>query len=143
MKLGSGRTGEINILKRTPPAFAGTAIRHTAETRRPVAADAARFEIDASGFITDWSGTAEQLYGFDLHEIVGLHVSSLYCLGDLKAGKAAYEISAATTRGNYFALGWQRRKNGQQFWSYSESTKTKNGFAISVSEVPLFTLEIA
>ncbi len=111
-------------------------IRKTAESRRPLTGEVASIDVDASGFVTAWSLTAERLYGFEQDEIIGKHISALYCVGDLLNGRAAYELNATRSRGKYCVSGWQQRKNGQEFWSYSESKTIDSGYRIYVMEFP-------
>jgi PAS domain S-box-containing protein len=94
----------------------------------------AAVELDENGFITSWSKEAEDLYGYYPEEILGSHMSSLYCNGELEQGRAAYELNAIATRRTYNVFGWQLRKSGQQFWTYTESKKTEAGFLLSVKE---------
>lgn len=108
--------------------------RFTAETRKGFGGQSAQVKLDETGFITFWSEEAEQLYGYSLDEMIGKHFASLFCGGELQQGRAAYELMAADSRQAYFAFGWQLRKNGQQFWTYSESTRTESGFEILVEE---------
>lgn len=108
--------------------------RYTAETRKRIVDPPAVIELDPSGFITSWSREAEQLYGYEFDEMIGKHFASLFCEGELEQGRAAYELLAAKTRESYNAFGWQLRKNGQQFWTYSESTGMESGFRILVTE---------
>lgn len=109
--------------------------RFTAETRKEdIAGEFAVVKLDETGFITFWSEEAEQLYGYSLDEMRGKHFASLFCEGELERGRAVYELMAADSRQSYFAFGWQLRKNGQQFWTYSESTRTESGFDILVTE---------
>lgn len=110
--------------------------RYTAETRKDFAGQSALLRLDETGFITFWSEEAEQLYGYTLDEMIGKHFASLFCGGELEQGRAAYELIAADSRQAYFAFGWHLRKNGQQFWTYSESSRTESGFEILVEETP-------
>lgn len=112
---------------------------------RPEAAreNVADFELDANGFITSWSIKAEKLYGWDEVEILNQHVSNLYPRKDLEHGKSALELRATENRGAYFSFGWQRKKNGKEFWCYSESQIVRDnngrvlGFRRSVVETGL------
>lgn len=108
--------------------------RFTAETKKDLVGPFAAIELDQTGFITFWSEEAEQLYGYGYDEMVGKHFASLFCEGELEQGRAVYELIAADSRQAYFAFGWQLRKNGQQFWTYSESTRTRSGFELLVTE---------
>lgn len=111
--------------------------RFTAETKRPIERKAAAIiELDPNGFISSWSPEAELMYGYERDEIIGKHFASLYCDGELEQGRATHELMAAEKRQAYCVFGWQRRKNGQQFWTYSESSKTSDGFELLVTETP-------
>jgi PAS domain S-box-containing protein len=110
--------------------------RYTAEIDH-VGADVdggAVIELDKNGFITLWSPRAEQLYGYDAEEMLSKHVSSLYCNGELEQGRAAHELNAIARRKTYNVFGWQMRKGGQQFWTYTQTMKTANGSRLIVIE---------
>ena len=82
--------------------------------------EVAIFETDACGFITFWSGKAEQVYQYGYEDIVGKHIASLYAVADLVHYKPINEMMAAEVQGSYHSFGWQKRYNGQEFWAYSE-----------------------
>lgn len=107
--------------------------------------EVAYFETDENGFITFWSHKAEKLYGFDAEEIISKHISTLYATVDLKYGKAVHELMAVEAKGACFSYGWQKKKNGQDFWSYSECQTMKDqmgnirGYRKFVVETPRTT----
>lgn len=108
--------------------------RYTAETKIDMKGQAALIELDQYGFITSWSIAAERLYGYTMDEMMGKHFASLFCEGDLQHGRAVHELISADKKENYCVFGWQMRKNGKQFWTYSESTKIPSGFQLLIVE---------
>ncbi len=104
--------------------------------------DVAVFHLDIYGFISSWSPQAEALYGYDPDEMIGKHISSLYSTGDLLHGRPALELQTAANQSSYYSVGWQKRKNGQTFWAYSEYQAVKeadgeiSGYKRLVLEAP-------
>jgi PAS domain S-box-containing protein len=136
MTAGSG--GGNNGKTGAEPDSQKTKRRFTADVAKPgvSASSAAVIELDLNGFVTVWSPRAEQMYGYEPEEIVGKHVASLFCEGELEQGRAAYELHAIHARKVYKVFGWQRRKSGQQFWTYTEGVRTEFGFRLLVAETP-------
>lgn len=83
-------------------------------------------DMDMNGFITHLSPKAISIYGWDAVDIINKHVSQLYSNCDVAHGKAAFELRATERKGAFSSFAWQRRKNEQQFWSYSESQVIHN-----------------
>jgi len=112
--------------------------RFTADVAKPKVpgSTAAIIDLDLNGFVTVWSPRAEQMYGYEPEEIVGKHVASLFCDGELEQGRAAYELHAIHARKVYNVFGWQKRKSGQQFWTYTEGVRTEFGCRLLVAETP-------
>jgi len=105
--------------------------------------EVAVIETDPFGFITSWSVKAEKIYGYGAGDITGNHIAVLYPVNDLALGKPAADLRAAEHRQNpYFSFGWQKRANGQEFWTYSESKVIRGannevlGFRKYVVETP-------
>lgn len=82
--------------------------------------EVALFETDEYGFVNSWSSKAEQVYGYEFDEIIGNHVSSLYAINELIEGKPVLDLLAVKSTGRHFTFGWQKRKNGHEFWTHSE-----------------------
>ncbi len=137
MKLPYNRSGEHKTDRDRLAALApctADSKRRTTEFVRAGAAELANLECDECGFITVWTQGAERIFGYEPGEAIGKHIALVYCADDLKHGRAVYELLAASTRGSYATAGWQRRKNGQEFWAQSENRKTPSGFSISFIE---------
>lgn len=98
----------------------------TANPVRRLKGEVAVIETDEYGFISKWCNKAEQIYGYEYDDIVGKHIASLYTAGDLFYGKPVHELQAVEYRGGYVSYGWQQRKNGQHFWTYSECLPIKD-----------------
>lgn len=109
--------------------------RYTPETKLPgISAGAANIELDVNGFITVWSKQAEQIYGYGADEIMGKHMASLFCESELEQARAAYQLYAIRNRKSYNVHGWQRRKSGQQFWTYTQGVRIEFGCRLLVEE---------
>ncbi len=87
----------------------------------------AAIELDVYGFITAWSAQAEEVYGYERNEMLGKHFASLYTTEDLEHEKPITELQEMESRGAYFSFSWQKRKSGEQFWTYSEIQAKKDG----------------
>ncbi|MBX9568739.1 MAG: PAS domain-containing protein [Candidatus Obscuribacterales bacterium] len=83
--------------------------------------EVAIIDMDMNGFITYLSPKALSTYGWDEVDIINKHISILYSNCDVAHGKAAFELRATEHKGAFSSFAWQRRKNEQHFWSYSES----------------------
>jgi|688.fasta_scaffold218936_2 PAS domain S-box-containing protein len=84
------------------------------------------FEMDECGFISKWPSKAEQLYGYDNNEILGKHIATLYTDGDLYSGRVVHELQAVEHRGAFVSYSWQKRKDGDRLWTYSECHAIKD-----------------
>lgn len=122
-KHSSGSMMKFQMLQ--PPRLESHPVKEMTQRRR-LSGDVAVFEMDEYGFITSWSIKAEQIYGYEAQDIIGKHIASLYSSADLIHGKAVNELRATESRSNYFAFGWQKRLNGQEFWTYSECQALRN-----------------
>lgn len=86
----------------------------------------AMFETDECGFISKWPNKAEQVYGYEYNEIMGKHLAMLYTEGDLFSGKVVQELQAVEHRGAFVSYAWQKRKDGDRLWTYSECHALKD-----------------
>jgi diguanylate cyclase (GGDEF)-like protein/PAS domain S-box-containing protein len=100
-----------------------------------VIADYAIFMLDPEGLVTTWNLGAEQMMGYTAEEIIGRHFSCLFSEEDVRAGKAAAELAAATVADRYETQGWRVRKDGSRLWEHvvvtavRDSAGTLVGFA--------------
>jgi PAS domain S-box-containing protein len=88
--------------------------------------EVAVIDMDMNGFITYWSPKAQATYGWDEVDIIDKHISILYSTCDTAHGKASFELRATERKGAFSSFAWQRRKNEQKFWSYSETQVISN-----------------
>src|SRR5262245_4387876 len=79
--------------------------------------DYALFLLDPQGHVMSWNRGAEQIKGYQAHEIVGQHFSRFYPPEDVAAGKPAWELQVAATEGRIEDEGWRVRKDGTRFWA--------------------------
>jgi len=103
-----------------PLQFAGRQSQEMLCREAKLSEEVAIIETDKNGFLTSWSGKAEQIYGYDFEEMVAMHIASLYTCADLFYGRLIKELQAVEDRGVYFTCGWQKRKSGQEFWTTAE-----------------------
>ena len=67
--------------------------------------DHAFLTLDARGCVASWNLGAERLSGYGSDEILGEHVSRLYCEEDVSAGKCARDLETAAREGLMKSLG--------------------------------------
>ncbi|MGC4396358.1 PAS domain S-box protein [Hydrogenophaga sp. T2] len=79
------------------------------------------FFMDANGFITDWTDSAQRMDGYSPVQMLGRHYGVLFDPGDPEAGKLDAErmLRLAASRGQHDVQGWLTRKDGSRYWSHS------------------------
>lgn len=79
------------------------------------------FFMDASGFITDWTDSAQRMDGYSPVQMLGRHYGVLFDPADPEAGKADAErmLRLAASRGQHDVQGWHLRKDGSRYWTHS------------------------
>lgn len=79
------------------------------------------FFMDANGFITDWTDSAQRMDGYSPVQMLGRHYGVLFDPGDPEAGKVGAErmLRLAASRGQHDVQGWLSRKDGSRYWSHS------------------------
>jgi PAS domain S-box-containing protein len=81
------------------------------------AQDYAIFMLDPTGHILTWNRGAQRIKGYEVSEILGQHFSRFYPPEDVAAGKPAWELQVASTKGRLEDEGWRVRKDGTRFWA--------------------------
>src|SRR5262245_4321287 len=81
------------------------------------AKDYAIFTLDPEGRVTCWNAGAEEMKGYEEHEVIGQDFSVFYTPEDRKRGKPQKHLEIAATQGRYEEEGWQTRRDGTRFWS--------------------------
>jgi PAS domain S-box-containing protein len=79
--------------------------------------DYAIFMLDPTGCVITWNTGAERIKGYKASEIIGQHFSRFYPEEDVRGGKPAWELEAATKQGRFEDEGWRIRKDGSRFWA--------------------------
>ena len=79
--------------------------------------DYAIFILNPEGNVSTWNIGAERIKGYKADEIVGRHFSCFYPEEDVRNGKPAMELVAATKEGRFEDEGWRLRKDGSRFWA--------------------------
>ncbi len=77
--------------------------------------DYAIFMLDPDGRVVSWNPGAERIKGYTAPEIIGRHFSVFYPPEDVRAGKPAALLRAATERGSFEEEGWRVRRDGTRF----------------------------
>jgi PAS domain S-box-containing protein len=79
--------------------------------------DYAIFMMDGGGHIQTWNEGAQRITGYTASEIIGTHHSIFYPPAELRRGKPAYVLAAATDEGKFEEEHWRVRKSGDRFWA--------------------------
>ncbi len=74
--------------------------------------------LDADGIVTDWSGGAARIKGYEAPEMVGLRLTDPSVLGESEARRHAEWLEAARTTGHFEGEFHGRRKSGAAFWGH-------------------------
>ena len=79
------------------------------------------FFLDANGFITDWTDSAQRMEGFSSNEMLGRHYSLLF--EHLDAGNVRQQaqemLALAALRGQCEATDWHQRQDGTRYWGHA------------------------
>jgi diguanylate cyclase (GGDEF)-like protein/PAS domain S-box-containing protein len=81
---------------------------------------------DRNGIIKSWNAGAEQITGFDQHEVVGKSLDFLFPQEDCAHNAPQKERDAAQYGGRYADQRWLLRKDGSRFWADSVTTPIKD-----------------
>lgn len=83
--------------------------------------DYSMFFLDAQGFITDWTDSAQRMEGDSPTEMLGRHYSMLFNRRKPEEGKnnADQMLRLAASRGQHEQQAWYRRKDGSEYWAHS------------------------
>jgi PAS domain S-box-containing protein len=79
------------------------------------------FFLDAKGFISDWTDSAQRMEGYSPTEVIGRHYHTLFRRKKPDEALASAErmLRIATSRGQTELHAWHERKDGSRYWSYS------------------------
>ncbi|MDO6414115.1 PAS domain S-box protein [Sphingomonas sp. BIUV-7] len=80
------------------------------------ATDFAIISQDRDGFITSWSPGAENLLGWQRHEMIGANADQIFTPEDREVGVPASEMARARLDGRALNERWHVRKDGTRFW---------------------------
>ena len=75
------------------------------------------FLLDPNGIVISWNAGAENIKGYQAHEIIGHHFSRFYPPEAIRAGWPKTELEFATRDGRFEDEGWRVRKDGTRFWA--------------------------
>jgi PAS domain S-box-containing protein len=79
--------------------------------------DYAIFLMGPTGQIETWNEGAERILGYTAAEIIGKDHSLFYPPAELRSGKPAYVLRAATAEGRFAEEHWRVREDGTRFWA--------------------------
>lgn len=79
--------------------------------------DFAFYTLDVDGNISSWNTGAENIKGYQQHEIIGKHFSIFYTPEAIAAGKPQLALNTAHLEGRYDTEDWRVRKDGSLFWA--------------------------
>lgn len=79
------------------------------------------FFMDANGFISDWTDSAQRMDGYSPVQMLGRHYGLLCDPLDEAAGRADAErmLRLAASRGQHDVQAWHLRKDGSRYWAHS------------------------
>lgn len=79
------------------------------------------FFLDANGFITDWTDSAQRMDGHSPVQMLGRHYGVLFDPANPEAGRGDAErmLRLAASRGQHDVQSWHTRKDGTRYWSHS------------------------
>jgi len=73
--------------------------------------------LDREGRVVSRNSGAQNLFGYDLHEVEGRSFDFLFTEEDRSSGEPALALEAAGRDRSYQTEGWRVRKDGSQFWA--------------------------
>jgi PAS domain S-box-containing protein len=83
--------------------------------------DYGAFFLDADGYITDWTDSAQRMDGFSPTEMLGRHYQRLFerSQGENASEHADRMLELASSCGQHEVSGWHQRKDGSRYWAHS------------------------
>ena len=103
--------------------------------------DYAIYMIDQQGRVMSWNRGAARIKGYSAEEIVGQDFAVFYTEADRQKGLPMRALGRALAEGRYQTEGWQRRKDGTEFWATTvlnpiyDNAGTHIGFATVTQDV--------
>ncbi|WP_440990472.1 ATP-binding protein [Haloarchaeobius baliensis] len=88
--------------------------------------DYAIFRLDVDGHVESWNRGAEEIKGYEEHEIVGEHVRKFHTEADREIGYADELLDRARERGRAVDTGWRVRADGSRIWVSAVITALQN-----------------
>lgn len=79
------------------------------------------FFLDAGGFISDWTDSAQRMEGYSPTEMLGQHYGAVFKTPEAGDGREDAEkvLRLAASRGQHEVSTWHRRKDGSVYWAHS------------------------
>jgi PAS domain S-box-containing protein len=79
--------------------------------------DYAILMLDSEGFVSSWTSAAQNIKGYEAHEIVGRSFECFYTKDDIERGHPQEVLGLARLQGHFEEDGWRVRKDGSLFWA--------------------------
>jgi PAS domain S-box-containing protein len=91
--------------------------------------DYALFLLDMDGCVAAWYSGAERVYGYNLDEAIGQHISFLYHRETNLTPEPEEELNRSAAEGHFGNECWHVRKDGSRFWAniITMALKRENG----------------
>jgi PAS domain S-box-containing protein len=88
--------------------------------------DHAIFMLDADGYVTQWTESAERVKGYAAEEVVGHHLSMFYAPEAIEAGDPDRELAEAAREGRAEREQWRVKKDGRRIWVNEIATAVRD-----------------
>ncbi|HEY6182166.1 MAG TPA: PAS domain S-box protein [Terriglobales bacterium] len=88
--------------------------------------DYAIFMLTPAGAVASWNAGAERIYRYRAEEILGLHVSVLYSVDDVRAGKPEEDLRLSESQGRFSEEAERMRRDGSRFWAQVITTAMRD-----------------
>jgi PAS domain S-box-containing protein len=85
------------------------------------------FMLDAEGFVTEWTGSAQRVKGYAPEEVIGRHVSVFYAPEEIEAGDPGRELAEPLREGRAEREAWRGGKDGERIWVNEVATAVRDG----------------
>jgi PAS domain S-box-containing protein len=97
------------------------ALLHTEERFRLLVEgidDYAIVMLDPEGLVVSWNAGAGRISGYQADEIIGRHFSAFHTMADVRQGKPARLLAAASDLDHADDEGWRVRKDGSRYFAH-------------------------
>ncbi|QYF92650.1 response regulator [Massilia sp. PAMC28688] len=96
-------------------------------------------EMTPEGLVTDWSGAAARITGWEAGEICGQDIALLFSEEDRAAGQPALERAMALATGRAPDRRWHQRQDGKRFYADGVTIAVRDDAGAAQSLVKIFS----